>query len=75
MYFLKVQNLWQNLLQLQQKFIFRKASFRQIKCKINKTDKKVSSKVPILSNHDLELSFTKSLETKHTSCQTDLLDT
>ena len=62
-------------MQFQQKILFPKNSIGQIECKFNNTDKKVPSKTPIFSNHDLELSFRKSLEKKHTSSQTDLLDT
>ena len=54
-----VQNLWQNLMQFQQKNPFPKNSFGQIEYKFNNTDKKVPSKVPIFWNHDLEISFRK----------------
>ena len=62
-------------MQFQQKNPFPKNSFGQIEYKFNNTDKKVPSKVPIFWNHDLEISFRKSLGKKQTSSQTDLLDT
>ena len=65
LYLLIVQGLWQNLKQFQQKIFLPKDSFWQIECKFNNTAKNVSSKFPIVSNHDLDLCFRKSLEKKH----------